>query len=87
MTNERDESRDAGCDEAWPGVMQWNLGPASAHVNETLWQCDALRAGKLYQRSLFATRAEADDFVMRMRESEPDQMFSVEAIKASAVWN
>ena len=87
MTNERDDNRDAGRDEARLGVMQWNLGPASAHVNETLWQCDALRAGRLYQRSLFATRAEADDFVMRMRESEPDQMFSVEAIKASAVWN
>ena len=87
MMNERDDNRDAGRDEAWLGVMQWNLGPASAHVNETLWQCDALRAGRLYQRSLFATRAEADDFVMRMRESEPDQMFSVEAIKASAVWN
>ena len=87
MMNERDDNRSSGQDEAWPGVVQWNLGPVSAHVNETLWQCDALRAGKLYQRSLFATRAEADDFVMRMRETEPDQMFSVEAIKASAVWN
>ena len=87
MMNERDDSRSSGQDEVWPGVVQWNLGAASAHVNETLWQCDALRAGKLYQRSLFATRAEADEFAMRMRESEPDQMFSVEAIKASAVWN
>jgi hypothetical protein len=87
MTNERDESRDAGRDEAWPGVMQWSLGPASAHVGETLWQCDALRAGRLYSRSLFATQAEAEAFALRMRDAEPDQMFSVEAIKASAVWN
>jgi len=87
MTNERDDSRDAGRDEVWPGMMQWNLGAASAHAGEILWQCDALRAGKLYSRSLFATRAEAEQFAVRMRDAEPDQIFSVEAIKASAVWN
>jgi hypothetical protein len=56
-------------------------------VRETLWQCDALRAGRLYQRSLFGTLEEAEAFVEKMRESEPDQMFNVEAIKASTVWN
>ncbi len=87
MTNERDDRRDRGQDEVWPGVMQWNLGPASAHVGDMLWRCDALRAGKLYSRSLFATQAEAEQFAVRMRDAEPDQMFNVEAIKASAVWN
>jgi hypothetical protein len=87
MTNEPNDNRDTGRDEVWPGMMQWNLGPASAHVGETLWQCDARRAGKLYSRSLFATQAEAEQFAVRMRDAEPDQMFSVEAIKASAVWN
>jgi hypothetical protein len=38
-------------------------------------------------RSLFGTREEAEGFAERMRSSEPDQMFNVEAIKASAVWN
>jgi hypothetical protein len=36
---------------------------------------------------LFGTREEAEAFVEKMREMEPDQMFNVEAIKASAVWN
>ena len=74
-------------DQAWPGAVRWDLGAASGHVGETLWQCDARRAGQLYQRSLFGTREEAEAFAERMRESEPDQMFGVEAIKASAVWN
>jgi hypothetical protein len=74
-------------DQAWPGVVRWDLGGASTHAGEILWRCDALRAGRLYQRSLFGTREEAESFVEKMREMEPDQMFSVEAIKASAVWN
>lgn len=86
MANDRagDERRQ---DRAWPGGVRWEFGGAGAHVGETLWRCDALRAGQLYHRSLFGTRAEAEEFAGRMQEMEPDQMFSVEAIKASAVWN
>ncbi len=76
-----------GRDQVWPGAVQWSLGAASGHVGETLWRCDALRAGRLYSRSLFGTREEAEGFAERMRSHEPDQMFNVEAIKASAVWN
>ena len=74
-------------DRVWPGAVRWELGEARGHLSETLWQCDALRAGRLYQRSLFGSQAEAEEFALRMREVEPDQMFNVEAIKASAVWN
>ncbi|MBW4037286.1 MAG: hypothetical protein HIU91_00160 [Acidobacteria bacterium] len=86
MTNDRagDEGRK---DRAWPGGVRWEFGGARGHVSETLWRCDGLRAGRLYQRSLFGTRAEAEEFAGKMREMEPDQMFCVEAIKASAVWN
>jgi len=59
-------------DQAWPGAIR---------------QCDALRAGQLYQRSVFGTREEAEAFVAKMRDVEPDHMFNVEAIKASTVWN
>jgi hypothetical protein len=82
MTNQR-----ANNDEAWPEKVQWDLGFGHEHMGEILWRCDALRAGRLYQRSLFGTRAEADEFVQRMQQVEPDQIFNVEAIKASAVWN
>ncbi len=85
MRNERERRQDQ--DQAWPGAIRWDLGDASVHAQETLWQCDALRAGRLYQRSVFATREEADAFVAKMQEAEPDQMFNVEAIKASTVWN
>jgi hypothetical protein len=84
MTNDRAREGD---DRVWPGAVRWDLGDVSGHVSETLWRCNALRAGRLYQRSLFGTREEAEAFAERMRESEPDQMFDVEAIKASAVWN
>jgi hypothetical protein len=67
--------------------VQWDLGFGREHGGDILWRCDALRAGRLYQRSLFATREEAEQFVEKMQQAEPDQMFNVEAIKASTVWN
>jgi hypothetical protein len=83
----RNERTDASRDEVWPGAVRWDLGIGGGHINEVLWRCDALRAGKLYQRSLFGTREEAEQFALRMQQVEPDQMFSVEAIKASSVWS
>jgi hypothetical protein len=76
-----------GRDQAWPGAVQWDLGAARGYAGEVVWRCDATRAGKLYSRSLFGSREEAERFAVRMRQNEPDQMFSVEAIKASTMWN
>lgn len=76
-----------GRDEVWPGAVQWKLGIGAEHVSDVLWRCDALRAGKLYTRTLFGTREQAEEFALHMRRSEPDQTFNVEAIKASTVWN
>ena len=54
---------------------------------ETLWQCDQVRAGRLYNRMIFATREEAEQFMKGMREMEPDQTISIEAVDARKVWN
>ena len=56
-------------------------------MTDTMWQCDQMRAGQLYHRMIFDTRAEAERFVRKMREAEPDQMFSIEAVDARQVWN
>lgn len=87
MTNNRAGDGNVRQDRAWPGGVLWEFGAARGCGSEILWRCDALRAGRLYQRSLFGTRAEAEEFAGKMREMEPDQMFRVESIKASAVWN
>jgi hypothetical protein len=36
---------------------------------------------------MFDTREEAERFVQRMQQMEPDQVFSIEAIEARQVWN
>lgn len=56
-------------------------------MTETIWRCDQVRAGQLYNRMTFDTKAEAEQFMQRMRQMEPDQMISIEAIDASRVWN
>lgn len=56
-------------------------------MNETMWRCDQVRAGQLYNRMMFNTREEAEDFMNKMRQAEPDQTISIEAIEACKVWN
>ncbi len=56
-------------------------------MTETMWRCDQVRAGQLYSRMMFDTKAEAERFARKMQEAEPDQMFSIEAVEARQVWN
>ena len=56
-------------------------------MTETLWKCDQLRAGQLYNRMMFDTQVEAQRFAQKMQQMEPDQVFSIEAVEASQVWN
>ncbi len=56
-------------------------------MTETMWRCDQVRAGQLYNQMMFDTRAEAELFAQKMRQVEPDQVFSIEAIDASKIWN
>ncbi len=88
MTNDwNDFDREEGRDQVLPAVVQWDLGGARGYAGVVIWQCDATRAGKLYSRSLFGSREEAEAFVAKMQQTEPDQMFSVAEIKASAMWH
>jgi hypothetical protein len=59
----------------------------ATRMNETMWRCDQVRAGQLYNRMTFDTREEAEQFMNRMRQMEPDQMISIEAVDARKVWN
>ena len=78
------------------GTIRWNLGTGfglseekdrGAAMNETLWMCDQMRAGRLYTRKIFDTEAEAQAFMQKMMQAEPDAMFNVEAVQAQQVWN
>ena len=43
-------------------------------MTETMWRCDQVRAGRLYNRMMFDTREEAEQFVQRMQQMEPDRI-------------
>ena len=72
-------------DVSWQ--LDFNQVNGGRAMTETMWRCDQVRAGQLYNRMMFDTQAEAEQFVRRMREAEPDQMFSIEAVEARQVWN
>ena len=56
-------------------------------MTETMWKCDQVRAGRLYNRMMFDTKEEAVQFAQRMQKMEPDHMISSEAIEAWRIWN
>ena len=56
-------------------------------MESTFWQCEQLRAGQVYNKVLFQSRDEAEDFVRKMRQVQPDIFWRMEAIAANAVWN
>ena len=67
--------------------LELNRIPGGYLMNDTLWRCDQVRAGQLYNRMMFDTREEAEQFMNRMRQMEPDQTISIEAVDARQVWN
>ena len=67
--------------------LLYNQHQGGNAMTETMWKCDQLRAGQLYNRMMFDTQDEARQFAQRMQQMEPDQVFSIEAIEASQVWN
>ena len=56
-------------------------------MSEMVWKCEQAWAGRLYNLVVFDTREQAEDFVSSVHEMEPDQIFSIEAIRAEQVWN
>ncbi len=56
-------------------------------MTDTVWQCEQLRAGKVYSKELFQTRAEAEEFVAKMARVAPDIFCRIEPIDVEKVWN
>ena len=86
MSHENDQANGM-TDRAWPGAVEYRLAAPKGSLNETVWRCDTMRAGTVYNRLMFDTKAEAEAFVKRVQQAEPDQIFNVEAIRASTIWN
>ncbi len=85
VNKERGEDRYA--DVIWLEKLELNRLLGGKVMTDTLWRCDQVRAGQLYNRMMFDTKEEAEQFVQRMQQMEPDQMFSIEQIEARQVWN
>jgi hypothetical protein len=83
----RNKNDDSFADVLWLENLELNRLLGGKAMTETMWRCDQVRAGKLYNRMMFDTREEAEKFAHRMQQMEPDQMFSIEAIEAKQVWN
>jgi hypothetical protein len=83
----RSNGEDKYADVFWLENLELNRLLGGKVMTETMWRCDQVRAGRLYNRMMFDTREEAEKFAQRMQQMEPDQMFSIEAIEAKQVWN
>ena len=87
MDRSRNKNDESFADVLWLENLELNRLLGGKAMTETMWRCDQVRAGKLYNRMMFDTREEAEKFAQRMQQMEPDQMFSIEAIEAKQIWN
>jgi hypothetical protein len=81
------DGQDRYADLLWLENLELNRLLGGKAMTETMWRCDQVRAGRLYNRMMFDTREEAEQFMQRMQQMEPDQVFSIEAVEAKQVWN
>lgn len=56
-------------------------------MTQTVWQCEQLRAGQVYSKTVFNTREEAEQFVAKMSQVEPDIFWKLQPVEARLVWN
>ena len=87
VNSSKSSTEEETADLLWLENLELNRYTGGKAMTETMWRCDQVRAGQLYNRMMFDTREEAEHFVRRMQQMEPDQMFSIEAIEAKQVWN
>jgi hypothetical protein len=87
VNGSRNQNDESYSDVFWLENLELNRLLGGKNMTETMWRCDQVRAGRLYNRMMFDTREEAEQFAQRMQQMEPDQMFSIEAIEAKQVWN
>ena len=83
----RRDGQDRYAELLWLENLELNRLLGGKTMTETMWRCDQVRAGQLYNRMMFDTREEAERFVQRMQQIEPDQIFSIEPVEAKHVWN
>lgn len=81
------KGQDRYAELVWLENLELNRLLGGKAMTETMWRCDQVRAGRLYNRMMFDTREEAEQFMQRMQQIEPDQMFSIEPVEAKQVWN
>jgi hypothetical protein len=87
VNSSRDGSEQEISDLLWLENLELNRYTGGKAMTDTMWRCDQVRAGQLYNRMMFDTKEEAERFARRMQQMEPDQVFSIEAVEASRVWN
>jgi hypothetical protein len=63
-------------------AFRWGQG-----LGDTMWKYEQLRAGQVYNRFMFSTRQEAEEFAAQMARVEPDLFSRIEPIEAKAVWD
>ena len=56
-------------------------------MTDTLWKCEQMRAGQVYEKVLFETREEAEQFLRAMQKNAPDLLWRMEQVEAKMVWN
>jgi hypothetical protein len=56
-------------------------------MTNTVWKCEQLRFGRVYNSVMFDTEEEAEQFRSQMSKMDPDLFWRIEPVDARMVWN
>ena len=56
-------------------------------MTDTVWKCEQMRAGQVYEKVLFDTKEEAEQFLRAMQKNAPDLLWRIEPVAAKMEWN
>ena len=68
-------------DGVWMERAEFNQLTGGALMTETMWRCDQVRAGQLYNRMLFDTREEAMHLCSGCSGWNPTRRFRLKRLK------
>lgn len=56
-------------------------------MTDTVWKCEQIFAGTVYESDLFNSREEAEEYAKKIQRHSPDLFFRIEKMDVKQVWN
>jgi hypothetical protein len=57
------------------------------NTNAVIWKCEQYVAGKLHEKTMFDSEAQAREFARQLYGAKPDTILRIEPMAIQHIWN